>query len=222
MKYDPSPITIKVIKWSIRTWWDDLTGLAMINLAWILCLITIVLGPPAIFGIAYLSYELVGGQSLGFSGFIEGIRKYFWKSWAWALVNILVFVIIYSNIVFYTQSDWVWVKGIPLVMVVLGVVWIILQFYALPFMMYQEDKSLKMAWRNAYVILVLNPGYTAVVFGFTLIITVVSVIFMLPLFLGIIPLIGILGSQAVKDRVADFKDRQKKLQKEKSDKDPQS
>jgi uncharacterized membrane protein YesL len=219
MKYDPSPITIKVIKWSIRTWWDDLTGLAMINLLWVLCWFTILLGPPATLAIYYISYELVGGQSLGLSGFIEGIRKYFLKSWAWALVNLLVFVIIYSNILFYGNSEWIWVRGMPLVMLILGLVWVVVQFYALPFLMHQDDKSLKIAWRNAYVIAVLNPGYTAVIFGFALLVTVLSLIFMLPLFLGVVPLVAVLGAQAVKDRVEDYKDRQRKLEKEQKSKE---
>ncbi len=209
MQYDPSPITIKVIKWSIRTWWDDLTTLAMVNLAVVLCWMTVVLGPPATLGLYHLSHELVHGQSLGMGGLIEGIRKYFWKSWAWALVNLFVFLLLWSNIVFYGNSDLVWVKGLPIVMVLLGLVWIVVQFYTLPFLMLQENKSLPTSWRNAYVIAALNPGYTSVVFLFAVIITVASVAFMLPLFLGALPLLAILGVQATRDRVDDFKHRQR-------------
>ena len=215
MRYDSSPITIKVIKWSIRTWWDDLTGLAMINLIWVLCWITIVLGPPATLGLYYLSYELVGGQSLGLGGLIEGMRKYFLKSWGWALANLLVMILLWSNIVFYSNMDSVWVKGLPLVMIVLGLVWLTVQFYGLPFLMLQEQKSLIAAWRNAYVIAALNPGYTTVLMIFVVLVAVISVVFVLPLFLGAVPLISILGCQAVKDRVEDFKQRQRSQSDEK-------
>jgi uncharacterized membrane protein YesL len=210
MQYDNSPITIKVIKWSIRTWWDDLTGLAMINLIWVVCWFTVLLGPPATLGLYYLSHELVRGQSLGLGGLIEGIRKFFWKSWAWGLVNLVVIIILWTNIVFYGNIETVWLRGLPLVMTLLGVVWLVIQFYALPFFMIQEEKSWKYAWRNAYVIAVLNPGYTLVIVLFAAIILVASFIFMLPLFLGIIPLLAILGCQATKDRVEEFKAREKK------------
>lgn len=215
MRYDSSPITIKVIKWSIRTWWDDLIGLAMINLIWVLCWITVILGPPATLGLYYLSYELVGGQSLGLGGLIEGMRKYFLKSWGWALANLLVLFLLWSNIVFYTNMDSVWVKGLPLVMIVLGLVWMTVQFYGLPFLMLQEQKSLIAAWRNAYVIAALNPGYTTVLMIFAVLVAVLSVVFVLPLFLGAVPLIAILGCQAVKDRVEDFKQRQRSQSDEK-------
>jgi uncharacterized membrane protein YesL len=214
MKYDPSPITIKVIKWSIRSWWDELTTLAVVNMAVVLCWITIVLGPPATMGMVYLSHALVNGESLGLSGLVEGGRKYFWKGWLWALLNLFVGVILWSNMVFYSQLDIIWLQGVPLMMVILGIVWIILQFYTLPFLMLQEDKSLKNALRNAYVISALNPGYTLVIFSFALLVVVLSVLIMLPLFLGALPLLSILGVQATRDRVDDYKKRQKKQQEE--------
>ncbi len=210
MRYDSSPITIKVIKWSIRSWWDDLIWLAMVNLALVVCWITVIFGPPATLGLYYISHELIRGQALGFSGLIEGARKYFFKSWGWALANLLVLLLLWSNIVFYGNIDVVWVKGLPIVMFLLGLVWLVVQFYALPFLMLQEQKSLIVAWRNAYLIAALYPKYTLVIMLFVVLILVISLVLMLPLFLGALPLISILGCWAVRDRVDEYNRQYKK------------
>jgi uncharacterized membrane protein YesL len=198
----------RVLKNAVVTWWDEWINWVLISILWLVSWITIVLGPPATFGLYYVSQELVGGQSLGVRGFLDGGKQFFLKAWGWMLVNLFVLIIAVANLLFYgqMQASWaVFVQGIFLLIIFL---WAATQFYALPFFMLQEVKSLKMAWRNGFLTTLATPGFSLVLFLVVVVVLIPSVLFLIPLFLGIPGLVAVLGSFAVKDRVEVFRLRQ--------------
>jgi hypothetical protein len=87
--------------------------------------------------------------------------------------------------------------------------WLTVQFYALPFLMEQEQKHLGLALRNGLFTAFSAPGYTLVVAGLAILIGVLSVGFVLPLMLGGPALIASLGARAVLDRIETYRVREK-------------
>jgi uncharacterized membrane protein YesL len=204
------PVPLQVVLQALSDWWDDWVNMALISLVWLLCWVTIVLGPPATFGLYYVTNQLARGRSLGLSGFVEGGKRYFAKSWLWMLLNLVVAVVLAVNAWFYGQFDAGWAgigQALPLF---LSLAWLVVQFYALPYLMEQKEESLKLALRNGLFTFLAAPGYTAVVTGLAALIAVLSVWLVAPVFLGTPCLIATLGNRAVQERLETYRARERK------------
>jgi uncharacterized membrane protein YesL len=203
------PVPLQVIAQALRDWWDDWVSMLLISLAWLLGCLTIALGPPATFGIYYVTNQLAHGQSLGLRGMIEGGKRYFFQSWLWMLLNLAVGFLLTVNLMFYQQFTSTWAALLCAFHVFLGLAWLIVQFYALPYLMEQERKHLGIALRNGLFTALAAPGYTAVVAGLAALIAALSVVVVAPLFLGSPCLIAALGNRAVRERVETYHVRER-------------
>ncbi len=145
---------------------------------------------------------------MGVRGFIDGGKQYFLKAWGWMLANLVVTILTFANLQFYGQMQASWAAYVQGIFFLILFLWAATQFYALPFFMLQEVKSLRMAWRNGFLTTLASPGFSLVIFLVVVIVLIPSVLFLIPLFLGIPGLVAVLGSVAVKDRVEVFRLRQ--------------
>jgi len=204
------PVPLQVIVWALSDWWDDWVNMALISVVWLLCWVTIVIGPPATFGLYYVTSRLAHGRSLGLRGLLEGGRRYFLKSWLWMLLNLLVAVVLVVNVWFYGQLDADWAAIVQVFPLFLGLIWLVVQFYALPYLMEQKEESLKLALRNGLFTFLAAPGYTAVVAGLAALIAVLSVWLVAPIFLGGPCLIATMGNRAVRERLETYRARERK------------
>lgn len=211
------PVPLRVIAWALSDWWDDWINMALINLVWLLCWVTIVLGPPATFGLYYVTNQLVHGRSLGLRGLVEGGKRYFAKSWLWMLLNLVVAVVSAVNIWFYGQLDADWAAIVQVFPLFLGLAWLVVQFYALPYLMEQKEESLKLALRNGLFTLLAAPGYTVVVAGLVALIAVLSVWLVAPLLIGGPCLIATLGNRAVRERLETYRAQEQEATRKESD-----
>ena len=202
MKNLPAPL--KVTAQALIDWWDAWISMVIVNLAWILCWLTIVLGPPATFGLYHVTHQLARGESLGLGGLIEGARRYFAKSWLWMLLNLAVTIVIAVDLIFYAQVDAIWVGFLQGTFIVLSLFWLMVQFYVPPFLMEQDNKSLKLALRNGALTLLAAPGYTIVVTGIAVLLIVFSLFLVFPLFMGVPCLITAIGNRAVMERMETY------------------
>jgi uncharacterized membrane protein YesL len=204
-----APVPLQVIGQALRDWWDDWVNMVVVNLAWVLCWLTVLLGPPATLGLYYVTNRLAHGRSLGLGGLLEGGRRYFLKSWLWSLLNLGAAVIVWANLGFYAQIDAAWAGLLQGFFLTLGLVWLVVQFYALPYLMEQEQKHLRLALRNGLFTMLAAPGYTVVVAGLAALIGALSIALILPLFLGGPCLIAVLGNRAVLERLETYRVRER-------------
>jgi uncharacterized membrane protein YesL len=211
------PASLQVISLALSDWWDDLVNMAVISMAWLLSWLTIMLGPPATFGLYYATNRLAHGQSLGLGGLLEGARRYALKSWLWALLNLLVAAVIWANLWFYAHFEGAWVPVLQGFLLFLGLAWLTVQFYALPYLVEQEEKRIGLALRNALFTALAAPGYTLAVAGSAVLIAVLSVALVFPLVLGGPCLIAALGSRAVLERLEAYSVREREMAHEESD-----
>jgi len=68
---DQIPVSLRVVMQAFSDWWDDWVNMVVINLVWALCWLTIVLGPPATFGLYHVTNRLVEGQAVELRGMLE-------------------------------------------------------------------------------------------------------------------------------------------------------
>lgn len=202
------PASFRVIGRSIVDWWDGWLDMVVCTAVWFFAQITVVLGPPATFGLYYVVYRMINGEALGVRGMIEGARKYFWKSLQWGVINLVVVFTLSFSIYFYANVTAAWGFYLFLLVVMMAVFWISTQFYALPFFYEQDIKKLRVAFRNGALTSLAAPFFTFVILVLLLIVVVLSAGFIIPIFLGLPALIPILGFRALGDRLVAFKIRQ--------------
>lgn len=171
---------------AIKDWWDELFLLLLMNIVTALLLIPVVTFPPALAGLWNAGNRVAQGRAIGWADYFEGFRRYFLKAWGLALLNILVAVIVSTNIRFYSPdvapfeiSDTAstWISGF---FVATGFLWLVVQIYSMAMLLEQEDQRLRVALRNSAVLFIVNPGFTIVLTLLLFLIVVISTIFAIP------------------------------------------
>ena len=191
---------------AVKDWWRDWVNMAALNLAFVLCWVTVVLGPPATFALYDAVHTYVYGRSFELRETPATLRRYFFKSWLWMLANALVVGGIWLNLQFYAGSAR-WVAALRVLSLLIGAVWLAVQFYALPYLLEQDRPSLRQAYRNALLTVLASPLYTLLMLGFVLLLVLISARFVVLLFLGVPPLIAVLGVHAVAERLKNYQTR---------------
>jgi hypothetical protein len=153
---------------ALKEFWDELFLLMLMNVVTVLLVIPVITFPPALAGLWSAANLVAKGRSIHWSDYFEGFRRYFWKAWGLALLNILVAVILFTNIRFYTPANVpfdispsvsLWIQAL---FVGVTLLWVIVQMYPLALLFEQQDQRLRVALRNAAVLLIANPGFTIV------------------------------------------------------------
>ena len=196
----------KLIWQAILTWWDSWTELFVMNLIVLVCWLTVILGPPATFGLYAVVHEIIDeGSSPGLRGLWEGAKKYAVRSYLWFVANLLVIIFGLYAFAFYAALNQVWSEIVRWVLFFIFIAWIFfIQFYTIPFMMEQEVKSLRIAWRNATLTFLASPFYSIVIVVVVNAMTVVGVLTMVVLFFAIPVLPAILATLSVRERLETF------------------
>lgn len=198
------PASVRVILDSLIFWWDEWINLWIIGLVWAICWLSIVLGPPATFGMAYVAFRLSRGESLGVRGLYEGARQYFVKSWLWMLIYAIVLLVLLLNVLFYGGVDTIWAEWLQYIMVFFMVLWIVVHFYALGFLMEHEDESLRLALRNGLFTIIAAPGYSLILTMVILILVWLTMKYYVPILIGGPAFIAVLRAIAVRNRLAAY------------------
>jgi uncharacterized membrane protein YesL len=176
-----------------------------LSLIWIFSWVTIIFGPPVTFAYYFYAQKMVDETYPETSEIVEAGKRYFTQSWQWMLANILVILLLFANFVFYDQLTARWADLVKTIFVALGFLWLGVQFYALPYYMLQEEKSLRTAWRNGLYTFFAAPVYTLTLWVFAALIAALSAGTVIPILLGMPGIIVVLGSKAVFERLTTFK-----------------
>ena len=194
---------LRMIWNALKIWWEVWVGLWLFGLVWILCWATLVLGPPATFGFFHGVRWLMVEKEIRWEHYYQPAKTYFVASWLWFLANLLVLYIVFSNYVYYsgtTIDAGDILKGLA---VGVGILWVAVQFYALPYYVLLEKKSLLIAWKNGLFTLLASP-----IFSLVLWVVLAALLFLhvmiFPVFLAGPGLLVLLVTLAVEDRIQKF------------------
>ncbi len=129
----------------------------ILNILWIVVSLPIVTIIPATAALFYATNRLAHERPASPSTFFEGLRKWFWRSYLWGGLNLLVIAVLVSNLIFYSRIQAVWTALATALVVFLLIVWLLLQVSMFPLMLEQEQPSLRLAFRNSFVVLLKRP-----------------------------------------------------------------
>jgi uncharacterized membrane protein YesL len=195
---------LKTLQQALADFWYQWVVLVLINTLWLLCSATIVLAPPALFGLFYATNELANGRGVGYADFIAGLRQYFKISWLWGVLNIIAAFLVWLNIQFYGQIAESWSLTLLFLTLLLGATWLMVQLLTIPYLIEQERKHLGIAMKNALFTLLATPLYSvllALFVGAFLYLVVTQAIAVL---LGGVCMIALLSNRAVLNRLQAF------------------
>jgi uncharacterized membrane protein YesL len=98
------------------------------------------------------------------------------------LPNLAAVVVLSVNLVFYGQIDALWAFFLRGLMLVAIIIWLGTQFYALPYLMEQENQQVRLVLRNGLLTMLAAPGYSLIVVGVAAVLTVLSLLLVFPFF----------------------------------------
>jgi len=168
---------------ALRDLWDELLILVLMNIVTTLLLIPIITFPPAVAGLWNAANRAADGRTIHWSDYFEGFRRYFWKAWGLALLNILLAVVLLTNVRFYAPDSApfnvsptlsLWIRALFLGVALL---WLIVQMYPMALLLEQADQRLRVALRNAAVLSAANPGFTVALAVILLLVATISTLF---------------------------------------------
>lgn len=194
---------LRVVWEALKDLWDELFRLMLMNVVTVLLVIPVVTFPPALAGLWSAANRVAKGRAVDWSDYFGGFRRYFWKAWGLALLNILVAIIVFTNVRFYTPDTVpfdissnlsVWIRA---VFVGTAFLWLLVQLYLMALLLEQEDQRLRVALRNAAVLVIAHPGFTMVLAVLLLIVAALSTAFPALWFLVTLALFAVVSNKAV-------------------------
>jgi len=148
----------KTLKDAILDAWDALIPLVGLNLIWFVLTLLIVTAIPALGALYYATNRIAHGESANIRTFLEGFRIQFWTSWKWGLLTLLVFGLLILNVWFYGQFDGVGYLILQSLFLSSTLVFASMQIYTYPFLLEQDEPSIKVAIRNSFAAFVKFMG----------------------------------------------------------------
>lgn len=187
----------QVIVDAAKTWWQDWSNQALVCLAAILLSLTIVLYPAALFGVFHEARDLTHGLRTGLAGFWKGFKTDFRNNLVWGMVNTVVLALLGLNIWFYANTQYSFAPALTGFSILLGVFWLSWQFFSLACLFLQEERSLKLAWKDGFAVMVSHPLYVTLISIPVLVLLFLSARYFIPLFFGAESLLALLGLMSI-------------------------
>lgn len=151
--------------------------LFLFNVMWFLFTILVITAPPATAALFYTTNELAHNRSATWRTFFSGMKLYFWSSWKWGILNIIVAVLFFSNVVFYASIEKVWAEWARGGISALYMFWVFVQLYVFPIAFEQDEPNLRNALRNSLVLMVKRPMFYLGTAFILLVLALISSIF---------------------------------------------
>ena len=205
---------IRVIWEGLQDAFDSMAELVIANFLWALLTIPILTAPASLAGAYYMTNLLAHRKPVSWRTFFEGFRRFFWLSWGWALANLLVAFVIYSNYVFYQRFGGSWVAYVQGIVLGVGILWLVLQVYVFPLLIEQEDRRLRIALRNSFVLLVSNPGLALILIVLLVLVAGLSTILQVPWLIITVSFSTFLANWSVLHALESVRQQQDSMQQE--------
>lgn len=202
--YSQRQAAVEVVRQTVTEWWDHWFALAALGVIWLLACLTLILAPPATLGLAEALRSIPQGQSPSVTDWWQATRRYFGQAWLLALINLLLAVLFWTNFWFYSQVGTPLASSLRWVFLPLTMIWLIIQFYAVSFLLEQERKHVGIALRNGFYLMMAAPLFTLIIGGVGLGLLFFSLLLIVPLALGSPALILLLSYFAVSERITAY------------------
>ncbi|HEY65778.1 MAG TPA: DUF624 domain-containing protein [Caldilineae bacterium] len=194
---------------SLQYWSDDVLLLIQMNGVWMLAMLLVIPGPPATAALLTVAHRMAHGGLADWQIARRAFQRYFWKSWAWALVNIAFAGLLAFNYTYYAQhtSGLLWTL-VRVAWAAFALSWAAVQIYWWPLIMEMPGEPLIPALRNAARLALLNPLFTATLLIIVILFVAAAVALVIPAILMMSGVLALVANHATLDRLAAYREMQ--------------
>jgi uncharacterized membrane protein YesL len=229
---------LRVIWQSVVGFWEDLMLLLVLSIVWSLAVLlaaaplfvldstNLLLGvglslllflpvPIISGGLCFVTNQISRERVVGWGTFLSGLRRYWAKSLAVALIDVIFLGLVVFNFQFYAsvvQGSWTVI--VRIIFLVLVAYWLLAQIYWFPMILELESEKIFQALRNALAIVLISPLFTlglgvvlALLAALCIVLAVPAVLFMAGLFLLVM-------NNATRNRLAMIQKKREKWARE--------
>ena len=197
-----------VLAASIRDFYDEMLVMVAANLVWFFLSILVLPFPPLTFGVFYMTNQVAHGRIPRVGMVFEGARRYLLKSWQVAIATLVIVGLLWVNIVFYGRFNTMPARIVQLVWFYVLLFWLLSQLYVLPLLLEMESPRLLLAYRNAALLVLANPGFTLLMALTMLSILGISVALGLPIAALTMSALALLSNRGLLAVIARYRDQQ--------------
>ena len=188
---------LKAIGKAFKLWWGDWADQVLVSLSAVLLSLTVVLAAPAMFGVFEQARDLTHGVRTGIAGLWQGFRRELKRSLWWGLLNLAAAVVFGFTLWFYSNSKFAFAPVLVILISALAMLYFIWQYFSLACYTLQDEKKIKLAWKNSWALLLTRPWLILVTGFFGATLAFASMRFFIPLALGSPALFALVGLTAV-------------------------
>jgi len=197
---------LRVVKYSLKDFWDEFVILVVLNILWCatvalpvlallvlsgldqilalaVSLILLVPLPVVSGGLCFVTNQISRGKAVGWGTFATGIRRYWAKSLVVAAVNLVVLVLLLTNLQFYGLMEGVWTNVVVSIWLVLGFYWLLVQVFWFPMILELKNEKILLAFRNALAMVLVTPGFSITLGIVLLVLGLLCVVLTVPVIL---------------------------------------
>jgi uncharacterized membrane protein YesL len=193
------------LRLAFAAWWRELIDYAVLNVLWVGCSLSIVLGPPAFAAMYQMASDSADRHVADWQSYFAAIKKLFFPAWRWGLLQLAVYGIGGFNFLYYSYASgtcWALLRGVWFVCLT---VWTVLNVFYWPFYMEQTDRRIKNTYRNVLVLCATRPGMVVGVALVTVAVTALSAGTVILCAFGVMPLVALIGTFAARQALDSFR-----------------
>lgn len=223
---------LHVARFSLRDLWDEFVLMVLLNLLWCLAVVLpivplLIPGNVGVLGVLALSLllaiplpvisgafcfvanQVARGKVARWGTFGEGVRRYWVKSLAVALINLIAVVLIAANLQFYAVVlQGTWTSFALSAWAVVGLYWLLVQVFWFPMILEQENEKVFLALRNSMAMVIITPAFSLTLALILALFTVLSVALSVPAIVALGAFVLLVSNHATRSRLAYVKKKQ--------------
>lgn len=173
-----------IIKLAAGDIWDEMLHLLVFNAIWLLGSLLILPWPYLTFGLFFTAYDISQGKAIKLNSLFVRPARLWKQAYLWGAVNLLAALLFWFNLNFYRNFATSWAATIQIVFVALLLLWSVWQLLALPIYPRLEQPGLRLALRNAAIVLGRYPFAVLMLVVIVTLLLLIAVIFPMFAFFG--------------------------------------
>lgn len=217
---------LRVVRFGLADFWEELVLFIGLNALWSLTavlpaspwllfggspspwfiLLSVVLALPLPIvsaGLCFVANQVTRAKAVSFHTFASGARRYWRKALAVAVINVVVLLLIASNLRFYSVVlEGAWTSLALGIWLVLAGYWLLVQIYWFPLILEMEDDRVLLGLRNALILVIVSPGFSLAIGLLMLLLLVAGTLLTVPAILLLASLLLLMANHATRSRLA--------------------
>lgn len=168
---------------SLKALYDELFLWVWLSVLWWIGTVLILPAAPVMVGLHMAANRVANYKRVDSGFFYESARQYIGKGWLLYLLNLLMVAGVIFNVVFYFNNTAAWAQIVGIIWIWVLLLLVMANQYFFPLFWQQDEPSIKMILRNAFLLSIRYPLYTFLMLIFQILLIVISFVTVLPIFL---------------------------------------